>query len=172
MYARLSRIWKIHGRPTHLNIAVDAQALLDSLLVRDDVKEKPLIVYGASIGTQIAVQLTKENNAKVSALVLDGTIASFTDIALHTSPAEHHDAIRQIVVSPYSAKEGIKDIKNIPILFIHSEEDGIPISGAKTVYENVDASCRKEFWKYQGSHLEALRKYSQQSIEHINALIP
>lgn len=92
---------KSTGKPTHLNIATDAQALLDILLAREDIKE----------------------------------------------------------------------IKNIPILFIHSEEDGIPISGAKTVHGNVDISCRKKFWTYEGKHLQALSKYPQQSISYINDLV-
>lgn len=162
---------KSTGKPTHLNIATDAQALLDILLAREDIKEKPLIIYGASIGTQVATHLTKENNAKVNALILDGTIASFTDIALHTSPSEYRETIQQFVLSPYSAREDIKEIKNIPILFIHSEEDGIPISGAKTVHGNVDISCRKKFWTYEGKHLQALSKYPQQSISYINDLV-
>ncbi|OPZ32142.1 MAG: 2-hydroxy-6-oxononadienedioate/2-hydroxy-6-oxononatrienedioate hydrolase [Bacteroidetes bacterium ADurb.BinA174] len=162
---------KSTGKPTHLNIAYDAQMLLDSLLARKDINGFPLIIYGASIGTQIATYLTKENNAKVNALILDGTILSFTDIALQTSPPEYHDVIQQFVKSPYSAKEDIKEIKNIPILFIHSKEDEISIDGAKKVYDNVNVSCRKEFWTYEGKHLEALKKYPQQSVVHINKLI-
>lgn len=160
---------KSSGKPTHLNIAHDAQILLDTLLKREDVKNTRLIVYGASIGSQVATHLTKNNNEKISALILDGMITSFTDIALLTTPAEYHEQVKQFVVSPYSVKEDIKDIENIKFLFIHSEEDTIPIEGAREIYNTL--SCPKMFWIYDGEHIKAPIKYPKTLVEYVNKLL-
>jgi len=160
---------KSSGKPTHLNIAHDSQMFLDTLLKREDVRHTKLIVYGASIGSQVATHLTKNNNEKISGLVLDGMMTSFTDIALLTTPAEYHEQVKQFVISPYSVKEDIKEVKNIKVLFIHSNEDTIPIEGAQGVYNNL--SCPKMFWIYEGKHIEAPIKYPKTFVEYVNKLL-
>jgi len=160
---------KSSGTPTHLNIAHDAQMLLDTLLKRKDVMDTKLIVYGVSIGSQVATHLTRNNNDKISALIFDGMITSFTDIALLTSPKEYHEQIKQFVTSPYSAKEDIEEIKNVKVLFIHSKEDEIPIEGAQEIYNNL--SYPKIFWIYEGRHIEAPIKYPETFVEYVNKLL-
>jgi esterase/lipase len=161
---------KSTGIPTHLTIAHDAQMLLDTLLTREGVRHTKLIVYGASIGSQVAANLTKNNKGKISALVFDGMMASFTDVALLTSPVEYHDQIRQFVTSPYSAKEDSKEIKGVNLLFIHSKEDLIPIEGAQCIYDNSPC-VNKMFWIYEGKHIEAPVKYPKTFIGYMNRLL-
>ena len=160
---------KSTGTPTHLNIANDAQVFFDALLQRDDVANTKLIVYGASIGSQVATHLTKNNNDKISGLILDGMMTSFTDIALLSTPKEYHEHVKQSVISPYSAKEDIEEIENIKFLFIHSYEDTIPIEGALEIYEKL--SCPKQFWIYEGKHIEAPIKYPDIFVEYVNNLL-
>lgn len=162
---------KSTGIPTHLNIAHDAQILLDTLLRKEDIVDTKLIVYGASIGSQIAAHLTRINNDKISALIFDGMITSFTDVALLTSPKEYHEHIKQFVTSPYSAREDIKGITGIKVLFIHSKEDGVPIQGAQDIYNNLSNSCTKIFWIYEGKHIEAPIKYPATFVEYVNKLL-
>ncbi len=160
---------KSTGTPTHLNIAYDAQKLLDTLLNREDVRHTKLIVYGASIGSQVAANLTRNNNEKISALVLDGPMPSFTDVALLTTPVEYHEQVKQFVLSPYSAKEDIKVIKGIKLLFIHSEEDPIPMKDVREIYNS--SPCVKTFWVYKGKHIEAPVKYPEIFTEYMNNLL-
>lgn len=159
---------KSTGTPTHINIAQDAQLLVDTLFKKPEVQHVPFIVYGASIGTQVATNITRNNQDRISALVLDGMMASFTDVALATSPPEYHSAIKQFVISPYSAMDNIQYINNIRLLVIHSEEDPIPIAGARAVYEK--ATCSKEFWLYEGKHIQAAILYPDQMVNCINKL--
>lgn len=160
---------KSTGTPTHLNIAKDGQAVLNYLLQRKDVKGTKVILYGASMGSQIAVKLAKENESKIAALVLDGTISSFTDIALHHAPAEHHPMIKQLP-SPYAAKDDIKAVRKIPVLFIHSKEDReVPYTHTETVYNN--AGGKKTLLVYEGKHLEAMKSDAPKVINAINQLV-
>lgn len=160
---------KSSGTPTHLAIAEDAQELFNMLREREDFKNTKLIVYGASIGTQVAAHITRDNLPAVDALVLDGMMASFTDVAVATSPAEYRDVVRTYVTSPYSAKEDITHISGIPLLVIHSEQDFLPIADAKAVYES--AGMPKTFWQYEGEHVMALRLYPEEFVARINALL-
>ena len=160
---------KSTGIPTHINIASDAQIVFDSIVKNKEVKDTRIIIYGASMGTQIATKIAKDNQSKVDGLILDGALSSFTDIALASAPDEQKQIISQYVTSPYSAKEDIKSITNMPKLIIHSKEDeSIPFSQGKTVFEN--ASKPKEFWIYEGEHLEAAVKYPKLLIQKVNNL--
>ena len=160
---------KSTGIPTHINIASDAQIILDSILKKEEIKDTRIIVYGVSMGTQVATKIAKDNQDKIHALILDGPMSSFTDIALASAPAEQKQVISQYVTSPYSAKEDIKEIKNMPKLIIHSKEDeSIPFEQGELVYKN--ANQPKNMWIYKGKHLESIIKNEELFIQKINAL--
>jgi pimeloyl-ACP methyl ester carboxylesterase len=160
---------KSTGTPTHMNIASDARLWMDSLLRRDDVKSTKIVIYGASIGTQVATLIAREYNSRIVALAVDGMPASFTDVALASSPAEQHEVIKKYVTSPYSARENFRHIAGIKVLFIHSPEDFIPIAQAEEIYGST--GCEKQFWKYSGDHIKAPLLYPDMFVEHINWLI-
>jgi predicted alpha/beta-fold hydrolase len=161
---------KSTGKPTHINIANDAQIIIDKITTKEEFNNLPIIVYGASMGTQIATKIAKDNQNKISALILDGTISSFTDMALLSAPEEHKAMIAQYVTSPYSAKEDIKEIKNIPKLFIHSKQDAsVPFIQGKNVFNN--AAEPKLFWEYKGNHLDAVTNFPNEYIQKINNLL-
>ena len=122
------------------------------------------------MGTQIATRIAKDNQSKISGLILDGTISSFTDMALLSAPEEQKPMIAQYVTSPYSAKNDIKEIKKLPKLIIHSREDkSVPYTQGKSVFTN--ALDPKEFWEYEGEHLEAMIKFPELFIQKINSLL-
>jgi len=161
---------KSDGTPTHLNIAKDAQLVMDKLREQQVFEELPLLIYGASMGTQIATKMARDNEELVNGLVLDGTISSFTDMALLSAPPAQHEMIRQYVKSPYAAKWDIKACKGMPKLFIHSKEDkSVPFYQAKEVFEN--ASNPKEFWIYEGGHLQAAAKHSEMLCQKLDTLV-
>lgn len=158
---------KSTGIPNHLNIADDGQKFLDYSLALKEVKNKPVILYGASMGSQVAAHLAKNNQQKINALVLDGCISSFNDVAIKFAP--QFETYLKTVPFPYSAKEDIKTV-TIPKLFIHSEGDKmIPIEEGKSVYDN--APDPKKFIEYNGDHLEGMVKDKDVIITAINGLI-
>ncbi len=158
------------GTPTHLNIAHDAEIVYQRLLNYPDIKDSQIIVMGASMGTQIAAHLARKHTNDIQVLVLDGTISSFTDIALHSSPKEMHSVIQTYVTSPYSAKEDVQHLGKMKLLMIHSKEDkGVPFEQAKQVFEL--ANCEKTFWEFQGGHLEAPTLHKETWLAKINALL-
>jgi hypothetical protein len=161
---------KSTGTPTHINIANDAQFVFNQIIEKNEFENLPIIIYGASMGTQIATKMAKDNQDKVTALVLDGTISSFTDMALLSAPEGQKAMIAQYVTSPYSAQEDIKEIKNLPKLFIHSKGDkSVPFSQGETVFNNAQEP--KVFWEYEGNHLDAASRFSELYIKKINTLL-
>lgn len=160
---------KSTGKPTHQSIAADGQFVFDYLLHRPDVKGMQVVLFGTSIGTQIAAHLARANAAKVRALVLEGTISSLTDVAKFYAPKEHHATIDQAPM-PYAAKEDVKFLGNMPVLVVHSKEDKeVPIAMGEEIYANITGP--KAFWTYAGKHLEGMRADAKEYLARIDALL-
>ncbi|WP_333850963.1 alpha/beta hydrolase [Epilithonimonas sp.] len=145
---------KSTGKPTHLNVAEDGQKMLDYLLTRQDVKNTKIYIYGASLGAQISTHLAKDNQSKISGLILDGGMSSFTDIAIKFKP-EMKEVIERYVVSPYSVKEDIKALKGLPKLFLYSKSDStVPFEHGQVIYNNAPEP--KQFLEFSGEHIQAM----------------
>ena len=145
------------GIPKHINVISDAQIVFDNLFKKKEIKNTKIVIYGASLGSQVATHLTKNNQNKIDGLIIDGAMSSFTDIALSQAPENQKQIIKRHLTSPYSAKEDIKEIKNIPKLIIHSKQDRtVPFTQAELNYKN--ALEPKQFWIFKGEHLQAFRE--------------
>jgi len=145
---------KSTGKPTHLNVAEDGQKMFDYLLARQDIKNTKIYIYGASLGSQISTHLAKDNQAKISGLILDGGMSSFTDIAIKFKP-EMKEVIEKYVTSPYSVKEDIKSLKGLPKLFIYSKGDStVPFEHGQVIYNNAPEP--KQFLEFSGEHIQAM----------------
>ena len=145
---------KSTGKPTHLNVAEDGQKMFNYLLRRRDIQDTKIYLYGASLGSQIATHLAKENQSKISGLIIDGGMSSFTDIAIHFAP-QYKEMISSMLISPYSAKEDVKALKDLPKLFIYSKGDStIPFEQGQLVYDNAPEP--KQFIEFSGEHIQAM----------------
>lgn len=160
---------KSTGSPTHLNIASDGQMLFDSLTKMDGVKETQIVIYGASMGSQIATHLAKNNQDKIESLILEGALSSFADIAAFYAP-EYKYFLENNFATPYSAKTDIEEIDRIPKLIIHSEEDkDVPFIQGRTLFEIAPEP--KKFLVFEGNHLEAIQVETDKVIKRIMKMI-
>ena len=160
---------KSTGIPTHDNISQDGQKIFDMLLENEEIKHTKKIIYGISIGTQIATLLAKNNQEKINGLILEGSMSSFTDIAMFYTP-KYKDYLEKNYKSPYSAKEDIKNIDKISKFVIHSKEDkDVPFSQGKIVFNNAPEP--KEFLEFKGEHLYAMKYEKEKILEKINEMI-
>jgi len=159
---------KSTGKPTHLNVAEDGQKMFNYLLARKDIQNTKIYLYGASLGSQVATHLAKDNKAKISGLILDGGMSSFTDIAIKFKP-EMKEMIEKVVTSPYSAKEDIKSLNGLPKLFIYSKGDStVPFEHGQVIYNNAPEP--KQFLEYSGEHLQAMVVDPVQTVKAIEKL--
>ncbi|WP_407482875.1 alpha/beta hydrolase [Elizabethkingia meningoseptica] len=159
---------KSTGKATHLNVAEDGQLFFDQMINRPDIKNTKVYIYGASLGSQIATHLAKDNMKKISGLILDSPMASFTDIALYYTP-QYKDMILKSVVSPYAAKEDIKALNALPKIVIHSKEDKeVPYEQGKLIFDN--ASQPKQFIESTGAHLMGMKNNTEEVLKAIQKL--
>lgn len=160
---------KSTGKPSHKNVAEDGQKFFDELIKRADIKNTKIYIYGASLGTQVSAHLAKNNVSKISGLILDCPMASFTDIAAHFSP-QYRDFILQTLISPYSAKEDVKALGQLPVLVIQAKDDQtVPYEQGKLVYNNI-SSGNKIFIESKGDHLEGLINDKEDILKAIEKL--
>lgn len=105
---------------------------------------------------------------KISGLILDSPMASFTDIAAFYAP-QYKDMILKGMVSPYSAKEDIKGLGKLPKIVIHSKEDKeVPYEQGKLVFDN--ATEPKQFIESSGAHLGGMQNNSAEILKAIQSL--
>lgn len=160
---------KSSGTPTHKNIATDGKLIFETLIEKEGIKETPKIIYGISIGTQISTLLAKIYQNKIDGLVLEGSMTSFTEIAMYHVP-EYSEFLKTNYISPYAAKEDIKNLKEIPKLIIHSKEDkDVPFVQGKTVFDSAPEP--KEFIEFKGKHLHGLKHKKEQILKKIHDMV-
>lgn len=157
------------GKTTHENVAEDGQKFFDALMKRPDIKNTKVYIYGASLGTQIAAHLAKDNVSRISGLILDCPMSSFTDIAAHVTP-QYREFILNSMVSPYSAKEDVKGLGQLPVLIIYAKDNKIiPYEQVKLVFGNVPGD-HKIFIESKGDCLEGLIHNKEEILKAIDQL--
>lgn len=165
---------KSNGKPLHLNVLEDTKKAFNNMLEREEVKSTKVVVFGQSLGGQVAVRLTKEYESSIDALVLDGSIASFPSLAADFAPIEflrkRAETNPEDFHQPYIAADDIKAIRQTPKLIIQSADDKTvsPLRG-KTLFEN--AKEPKTFWQTEGAHLSTLLNYPEETVEKIEKLL-
>lgn len=165
---------KATGSPNYRGVLEDTEAAFIHFLGMTKNDSLKTIVYGMSLGGQLAIKITKDNPDKVDALVLDGAFESAQQIAIDYAPFEflknrarnNPEKFNQL----YVGSRDIKDIKNVPKLIIHSINDkGVPIRHGENLFKN--ANQPKEFWETNTPHIMTLRDMPDEAIEKINNLI-
>ncbi|MFT6959310.1 MAG: alpha-beta hydrolase superfamily lysophospholipase [Polaribacter sp.] len=161
---------KSTGKPTHVNVTKDAEVVYTKMKENKNIKNTKIIVYGASLGCQIATSITKKHQEEINGLILDGGFASFADVAKLYAPKEVHTYIENALGKMYPSKEEIKEIKNIPKLIIHGKNDtSIPINQSEIVFKNAQEP--KKLFVSEKGHLEALTLETDTVLKHIDNLL-
>ncbi len=165
---------KAEGSPNYKGVLEDTEIAFADFLSKTKNDSLKTIVYGISLGGQLAIKITKDNQDKVDALVLDGAFESAQQIAIDYAPFDflknrvrnHPEDFNQI----YIGSRDIKEIKNTPKLIIHSVNDqNVPFSHGEHLFKN--ALEPKNFWKTETLHIMTLRDLPNGAIKRINELI-
>ena len=132
------------GKPSEQGIYLDAQGAYDYLQTRGDVKMDHIILYGASLGGAVVIDLAKERNA--SFLVVESSFTNARDMA-----RIHFPFVPALFLSlKFDSIDKVREL-NIPKLFIHSPEDQVvPYGVGQKLFEA--AREPKEFLKTHGGH--------------------
>ncbi|WP_413582272.1 alpha/beta hydrolase [Bdellovibrio sp. HCB288] len=125
--------------------------------LRENKDQRPLIIYGQSLGGIIAMQTVIEikDRQPVRNVIIDGSFSSYRKMgrrALSRSWLTWWlQPLTYVVLSDSQSPEPIERISPIPMLFIHGANDPIVESESS---EEMFAAARepKQFWLIPGGH--------------------
>lgn len=165
---------KSNGTPTYQGVLKDTEVAFIDFLEKTKNDSLKIIVYGMSLGGQLAIRITKDNQDKVNALILDSSVESAQSLAIDFAPIEFlkEDARKNPSKfnQDYVAIRDIKDLVNIPKLIIHSKKDGdIRFVHGENLYQA--AKEPKEFWITDSEHIMTLVDEPKEAILRIEKLI-
>ncbi|CAD5107536.1 hypothetical protein PSEWESI4_01809 [Pseudomonas carbonaria] len=149
------------GTPELPELYQDIEAAFAWLERAPDVRGKPLVLLGQSIGGALAVHYLAENPRRyraLEALVLDGVPASYRDVARHalsgawlTWPLQV--PLSWLVPDGDSAIRSIHRLEGVPLLVYHSAEDQVvPLSNGVRLYQA--APPPRAFQPTRGGHVQ------------------
>jgi fermentation-respiration switch protein FrsA (DUF1100 family) len=139
------------GVPTEAGLEADARHGYDYLRQQVHADPKRIIVYGWSLGSAVAVDLT--SRVEEAAVVLEGAPASLVAVGARRYP---YFPIRLLIRNPF---ESIRKIAHIgsPVLFLHSREDAIiPFDEGRRLFDAAPEP--KQFVEVSGGHVYASEK--------------
>jgi uncharacterized protein len=138
----------LDGVPTESSLMADARSAYSYLLASRGVPPSRIVVYGWSLGSAVAVDLTSK--VEEAAVVLEGAPASLVDIGRARYP---FFPIRLLMRNPFDSINKVDEI-HAPMLFLHSPEDTvIPISEGRRLYEAARGD--KTFVEVRGGHVNS-----------------
>jgi pimeloyl-ACP methyl ester carboxylesterase len=160
---------KSNGQATNtLTLKKDALLIFDKIVAMENVAEKPVIIWGQSLGGTFATMNANQRKEKISGLILEGTFGSFPDIGKVYANALNLENFKWIVPlimnNDFPAKEEIKKL-TIPTLVIHSKTDKqVPYELGREIFEAGNKS-NTEFWDIDSKHIMGIYDYEDKYVE-------
>jgi fermentation-respiration switch protein FrsA (DUF1100 family) len=139
------------GVPSEAGLDADARHAYDYLRRQVHADPRRIIVYGWSLGSAVAVDLT--SRVEEAAVILEGAPASLVAVGARRYP---YFPIRLLIRNPF---ESILKIDRIgsPVLFLHSREDAIiPFDEGRRLFDAAPEP--KQFVEVSGGHVYASEK--------------
>ncbi len=111
------------GAPTEATLTADALALAES------IEARPLILYGESLGTAIAIKLAADGVG--DALVLEAPFTSIPELVARQYPAENVGHLFTQIWDSAGRASGVTQ----PLLVVHGEADTlVPLDMGQTIF--------------------------------------
>ena len=166
---------KSNGQATNtLSLKNDALLIFDKIVAMENVSEKPVIIWGQSLGGTFATMTANQRQEKVSGLILEGTFGSFPDIGKVYANALNLENFKWIVPlimnNDFPAKEEIKKLK-IPTVIIHSKTDKqVPYELGQQIFEASNKS-NTDFWNIDSKHIMGIYDYEEQYVGEFMSML-
>jgi fermentation-respiration switch protein FrsA (DUF1100 family) len=152
---------KSQGNPSERGLYQDALFAYRYLLSQRGIDAEKIVIYGKSIGANVAVDLA--SRVKAAVLISESGFSSAYDMGRKLFP---YLPIKWIITVKFDAQNKIRNI-TIPKLIIHSEEDEIvPFKLGRKLFEA--AAQPKEFYPMKGTHNEAVLMFKDEYIARLN----
>ena len=153
------------GKPNRKSVLSSANAAVQLISKRNDVKNSPLLIYGQSLGGHLSPEVANQNRNAIDGVIIEGAFSSHKDIAAQSAGFFG----RVLVKEAYPAKHAVKEL-TIPILVIHSTNDSvIPFTMGKKLYERANEP--KLFFEIDGYHICGPLSYADEIDEKIDEIL-
>ncbi len=136
------------GNPTEKGLYQDARSAVRWLKFKG-IKENNIIVYGESLGTGVATEISQNKN--FAGIILESPFTSMVDAGKDKYP---YLPVRLLLKDKYESDKKIKNI-NIPILIMHGKVDNIvPFHMGKKMHELANEPKYSYFSDYDNHMME------------------
>ena len=136
------------GKPTEEGLYKDAKGAV-KWLINKGVKKENIIIYGESLGTGVATEISQNDN--FAGIILESPFTSMVAAGKSKYPIF---PIGLLLKDKYKSEEKIKNIKS-PILIMHGEADTIvPFWMGKKMYELANEPKYSYFPEYDDHMME------------------
>ena len=136
------------GKPSEEGLYTDGASAINWLKEKG-LNEEDIIIYGESLGTGIATEITQNKN--FAGLILETPFTSMIEAAKNFYP---YIPVGLILKDKYENNEKIKNI-NIPVLVMHGEADQIvPFWMGKKIFNLASEPKYSYFTKYDDHMME------------------
>ena len=136
------------GKPTEQGLYEDARSAVRWLKSKG-ILEKNIIIYGESLGTAVAIQISQNKN--FAGIILESPFTSMIAAGKNVYP---YLPVKFLLKDKYESNKKIKNIK-IPILIMHGKIDNIvPFYMGKKMYELANEPKYFYFSEYDDHMLE------------------
>ena len=128
------------GKPSEKGTYLDAEAALEYLRSRSDVKTDKLVLFGHSLGSAVAVEMASRHSAY--GLVLESPFDSIKDMARRMYPRLPMGVLIYLVRSRFDSMSKIGDVR-VPLLVLHGDRDEtIPIEVGWALFDAANEPKR------------------------------
>ncbi len=141
------------GKPSEEGLYTDGASAINWLKEKG-LKEEDIIIYGESLGTGIATEITQNKN--FAGLILETPFTSMIEAAKNFYP---YIPVGLILKDKYENNEKIKNI-NIPVLVMHGEADQIvPFWMGKKIFNLASEPYDDHMMEYDDKLVLALKSF-------------
>ena len=136
------------GEPTEEGLYEDARSAIDWIKSKG-ILEKNIVIYGESLGTGVATEISQNKN--FGGIILESPFTSMIDAGKDKYP---YLPVRLLLKDKYESDKKIKNI-NIPILIMHGKVDNIvPFHMGKKMYDLANQPKFFYFSEYDDHMME------------------
>ena len=152
------------GSPTEKGLYEDARSAI-RWLKSQSIEENNLIIYGESLGTAVAIEISQNKN--FAGVILESPFTSMVDAGKNVYP---YLPVKLLLKDKYESHKKIKNI-NIPTLIMHGKVDNIvPFYMGKKMYELANQPKYSYFSEYDDHMMEYNQKLLKVLKDFINSL--
>ena len=157
-----------------LTLKKDALFVFDKVSQLENVAEKPIIIWGQSLGGTFATMNAKERQEKVDGLIIEGTFNSFPNIGKVYAKALNLENFKWVVPllmnNDFPAGKMVQEL-TIPTLILHSKTDEqVPYELGMNIFESANKNNTR-FWDIDGKHIMAIYDYEQRYVNEFIKMV-